>query len=250
MTADTPKIVRCPGCGKGYRWRDELAGKKIRCKDCDETFAVDGPGEGVDDELAEAAKRGGHVPPRRRAAGDADNFDPDAPTAFHNWVVPGVALGLGLLWRGYQTFSHAAQYESVALWQSLGLVLLEWALLTAAVFGAVALTTAITSLEIGDLASAILKAAAAALLMAAACRFFSGIDRDPGDTNGFLFGVPAVLLIGFVMFVACYRADLAESLMAAVAMTFLCVGVLAVLGANIGGEAGAVLGLGRSVGLR
>ena len=26
--------VRCPGCGKVYRWREEFAGRKVRCKQC------------------------------------------------------------------------------------------------------------------------------------------------------------------------------------------------------------------------
>ena len=26
--------VRCPGCGKVYRWRPEFAGRKARCKEC------------------------------------------------------------------------------------------------------------------------------------------------------------------------------------------------------------------------
>ena len=26
--------IRCPGCAKTYRWREELAGRKVRCKAC------------------------------------------------------------------------------------------------------------------------------------------------------------------------------------------------------------------------
>ncbi|MDA0833226.1 MAG: hypothetical protein O2955_06745 [Planctomycetota bacterium] len=32
--------VKCPQCSKEYRLKDELAGKKIRCKECETSFAV------------------------------------------------------------------------------------------------------------------------------------------------------------------------------------------------------------------
>jgi len=49
--------VACPGCGREYRVKDELAGKKIRCKECDAVIAIPQPDEDelglADDELAE-----------------------------------------------------------------------------------------------------------------------------------------------------------------------------------------------------
>lgn len=32
--------TECPSCGKGYRVKDELDGRKIRCKQCDTPFKV------------------------------------------------------------------------------------------------------------------------------------------------------------------------------------------------------------------
>jgi predicted Zn finger-like uncharacterized protein len=34
--------VTCPGCGKDYRVKDERAGLKIRCKECQSTIQVPG----------------------------------------------------------------------------------------------------------------------------------------------------------------------------------------------------------------
>jgi len=40
--------VTCPGCGKGYRWQEALAGRLVPCKSCGSRFAVpDSPGVGA-----------------------------------------------------------------------------------------------------------------------------------------------------------------------------------------------------------
>src|SRR5437870_12970198 len=33
--------VNCPTCGKSYNLNEKMAGKKVRCKHCADTFAVD-----------------------------------------------------------------------------------------------------------------------------------------------------------------------------------------------------------------
>ena len=38
-----PINVTCAGCSKDYLVKDELGGKKIRCKECDEAISVPGP---------------------------------------------------------------------------------------------------------------------------------------------------------------------------------------------------------------
>ena len=40
----TTIVVTCPECKKQMKASDELAGKKIRCKGCDNVFAVKVPG--------------------------------------------------------------------------------------------------------------------------------------------------------------------------------------------------------------
>lgn len=40
---DDTFAIACPECGKRLKVRSELAGKKIRCKDCGHTFAVKAP---------------------------------------------------------------------------------------------------------------------------------------------------------------------------------------------------------------
>lgn len=43
--------VQCPGCGRDYRVKDELAGKKIRCKDCETAIII--PTSDEDDDFAD-----------------------------------------------------------------------------------------------------------------------------------------------------------------------------------------------------
>jgi uncharacterized membrane protein len=37
--ADAENTIRCPNCGKGYRWKIELGGKKVQCK-CGQKFRI------------------------------------------------------------------------------------------------------------------------------------------------------------------------------------------------------------------
>lgn len=64
--------VRCRKCGKAYKLRDERAGSKIRCKECQAVIAVpeaaheEDYGEYGDDAWAEPAQSS--PPPKRRSA--------------------------------------------------------------------------------------------------------------------------------------------------------------------------------------
>jgi hypothetical protein len=66
--------TRCPGCKKDYTLSDALAGKRVRCKQCTETFLVRAPGPppNVVDEMEEAP------PPRARRRRD-DGFREEEP---------------------------------------------------------------------------------------------------------------------------------------------------------------------------
>jgi len=60
--------VECPGCGREYRVKDELAGKKIRCKECNTAMMVPSPEQ--DDDLAELASKPAALPtPSRKKSG-------------------------------------------------------------------------------------------------------------------------------------------------------------------------------------
>ena len=57
--SDASQRVTCPGCGKGYRWQSTLAGKKVPCKQCGETFTVpNAPGTGLADHQAPVTEDG------------------------------------------------------------------------------------------------------------------------------------------------------------------------------------------------
>ena len=244
MTMSTPRLIRCPGCAKTYQWRPELVGKRIACKGCAHQFVVDGGGNETEKLLADNARRGGYVVPKKRDDAAA-TLDPDDPTTLHNWILPGVTLGLAVLWRGYEVVAHHAIHD-VPLWHSTLLVLLEWLVVGVAVGIALILTIAFAGLELGRPVSAALKVASVALMMAAACRFFSDFDRQ-GDLYGMMFGLPCVLMLGLFLFAGMYRADLLESLMASLAVLFLATAALMILAGTIRGEPGLILGLGRPV---
>src|SRR5262249_58619015 len=67
--------MACPGCGASYTLSDELRGKKVRCKKCEEIFAVNGVAKGGLEDLAEPVAKGqparATAPVRRR--GEDDN---------------------------------------------------------------------------------------------------------------------------------------------------------------------------------
>jgi DNA-directed RNA polymerase subunit RPC12/RpoP len=46
MIATESPTFSCDECGKTYRWKQELAGRKVRCK-CGERLIVDGPPRGL-----------------------------------------------------------------------------------------------------------------------------------------------------------------------------------------------------------
>ncbi|HMC63840.1 MAG TPA: trypsin-like peptidase domain-containing protein [Gemmataceae bacterium] len=49
--------MACPGCGASYTLSDELRGKKVRCKKCEEIFAVNGAAKGDVKEPIEPAEK-------------------------------------------------------------------------------------------------------------------------------------------------------------------------------------------------
>src|SRR5439155_25517953 len=49
--------MACPGCGASYTLADELKGKKIRCKKCEQIFAVNGVAKRAVDEAIEPAEK-------------------------------------------------------------------------------------------------------------------------------------------------------------------------------------------------
>ena len=104
--------TQCPGCRKRYRVKDELAGRKIKCKQCGKPIKVEDPlamqddewagdygddGYGEDPAYAEPArpKKKGSVKKKKKAATKSASSTKAA------WKLPvgilGIAGGIGLL---------------------------------------------------------------------------------------------------------------------------------------------------------
>ena len=235
----------CPGCGAKYRWSAQLEGKKIRCKKCDQTFWPRGdPQETFNAAVTAAGARGGFAmlaqTTSRRAATEEEEL-----TAFHNWVLPLGALGLGLAWRAWQCIDYAGRSDSVALWQLLLLVIGEWVVVSIACAGGVLGAAIFVDMDLDKIAAAALKILSTVILMCAVAQFSSSFDRQPGDLWGMTLGVPCVLLLAFVMLAGMFRADLLEALMGSVAITVPVVAVMGALALMMQSELGQVLSFGR-----
>ena len=235
----------CPKCDTRYRWTPQLEGRKIRCRKCGNTFWPRGdPKEALEDEVSAAGARSGFAmlasSPSRRVATEEEPL-----TAFHNWVLPLAALGLGLAWRIWQAVDHAARFDSVALWQSLLLVIGEWIAVSLACAGGVLVAATFADIELDKLAASALKVAGTVILMCAVAQFCSSFDQRSGDLWGMTLGVPCVLLLAFFMLAAMFRADVLEALMGSVAITIAVVAVMAAMAAMLQSELGQVLSFGR-----
>lgn len=240
--------VPCPACGKRYRWRDELAGKKIRCKGCGGVFAPSPEAtESAQAHLAEvsaAAARHGFVVTDRRSPREM-SAEMEETTRFHNWILPVIVLAPVLLWRVIQATGHAGAREDVSQGIALFLVLMEAVLVAGAILGSLVAVASVVELEVTDWRSAVLKALASAFAITALCTFFAQFDFTTWDLNSMMLGVPSILLIAYFMYTAMYRADLLEGLLATVVTTVLVTVVLLALANVVRGPAGAILAFGR-----
>ncbi len=239
--------VACPKCGARYRWKPELAGRSIRCKHCQSVFKAEAAAEGATVAAVErAGARGGYAMLAHRVSRRAATEEEEL-TVVHNWVLPLVVLGLGAGWRLWQAIEHAGRYESVALWESLGLVTLEWVVVSIAVAGGVFVSAMFIEIDIDKVGRAILKVTSTALLMCAVANFCSSFDKVPGDLIGMIQGVPCILILAYLMVAGMFGVDLMEGLMGTVAITVFAVGVMVALALSVQTEAGSILGFGRPV---
>lgn len=243
--AASPRVFSCPACAKQYRWSAQLEGKKIRCRACGHMFWPGGDPERTQTAaVARAGARSGFAmlapSATKRVASETEEL-----TALHNWVIPALVLAIGLGWRLYQVFEHAARFESVALWQSLLLVLAEWLLVTLALAGGLLAVTMFVDIEIDKIGATVLKLAATVILMCAMAQFCASFDRQPGDLYGMTLGVPCVLLLAFLMLTAMFRADVSEALMGSAPLMLAAGAVMAALSFTMQNELGTILSFGR-----
>jgi hypothetical protein len=83
--------VTCPSCGKALKVPAELAGKKVKCKGCDEVFVIKGPAKKT--AAKPAAKPAPPPPPppapaHKRPFEDDEDDNPNPMTAVHEDDVP------------------------------------------------------------------------------------------------------------------------------------------------------------------
>jgi hypothetical protein len=241
-----PEIFACPQCSASYRWKPELAGKKIRCKKCQCTFSPDGvnPSASADAMVARVGASGGYAMLAHRASRKVATEE-DELTAVHHWVMPLIVLGVGVLLRGWQVIAHSGRFQSVAIWESAGLVLVEWLLVSVAVAGGLLASAMFMEIELEKLGRAALKVVSTALLMSAVANFASSLDKAPDDLIGLILGVPCILLLAFFMLAAMFGVDLLEGLMGTVAITVAAAAVMIALALMVGGQEGLILGFGR-----
>ena len=173
----------CPTCATRYRWSAQLEGKKIRCKKCGQTFWPRGDPQEALNALAQAGAKSGYAmlakDPNRRMASEEEEL-----TAFHNWVLPLVVLGLGLSWRMWQSADHAWRHDSVALWQSLLLVMGEWIVVSIACAGGVLAAAMFVDIDLDKIGASALKVVSTVILMCSLAQ--GGLPSDIAEAVTFM----------------------------------------------------------------
>lgn len=135
--------TECPSCGKDYRVKDELDGRKIRCKECGEPFQVqiaevdDVWDDDYDDDrhsdnqsAAAAAKSMPRRSRRRSSVGSGDQ--PRRSSRRPAWMVPvgilGIVAGLGItgfgIWGFMEGHRRAMKATLVGVFMTAGA--LKW----------------------------------------------------------------------------------------------------------------------------
>lgn len=143
--------VACPSCGRQYNVKDDAAGKRFKCKDCEAVIEVPGAAGGGDefggddfgepyDPYGNAAEAGGApapIPARRRqsssggAAASAAAERTKLPAIFM-YIVCGISIGYSVLNLTTQAlglqgpmpqFGPADQQAAMQIGHTLGLVL-------------------------------------------------------------------------------------------------------------------------------
>jgi len=77
MAADQAKVT-CPTCGKGYRWREDFGGRKVKCKDCEAVFRMPDSGSESPELL-----RAGAIPTEDDGTIAMDDVGHDRPAEGH-----------------------------------------------------------------------------------------------------------------------------------------------------------------------
>jgi dienelactone hydrolase len=113
--------VSCPGCGREYRVKDELAGKKIRCKDCDTVVVIpqaDADDLGFDDDdLADAESAPALSPPSRKKSAAKK---PAKKRKSSGGMSPAMKWTLGLLGGGLLVVTLCCGGVFLAGWRAVG----------------------------------------------------------------------------------------------------------------------------------
>ncbi len=87
MASSDSEQVTCPSCSKSYRWKADLAGRSVPCKQCGKSFIIpDQPGLGLAEQPAPQPKHA-EEDDLYELATDPDD-EPELPPAFKSPPVP------------------------------------------------------------------------------------------------------------------------------------------------------------------
>ncbi|MGB7158973.1 MAG: hypothetical protein WBD40_12950 [Tepidisphaeraceae bacterium] len=239
----------CPECHKRYPWRDNLEGKKVKCK-CGNVFEAALDLEGAvepddhtydvssDDDLFAGAQPAPPMPsatsapvgsvadayPQRRSklltyahARPGESEQKRASSPLKDWYLPIGILGLGIAFRVGQVAleSGAAGAGTAGL---IGAATIGIVLNVVLTLVAVGVSAKLMSIDFGPLPELILKVAATAVLGGAlAALTVSIFPKD--DMNGPIIALHVVVVLYWILFYMFFEMDLQECLMTVAIVT-------------------------------
>jgi len=244
----------CPSCNKRYPWRDELEGRKVKCK-CGNVFEAALDLEAItreddhtydiasDHDLVDAthplrraspdAATPGAAPigsiadahPRRRSgvlsyahARPAELEQQRAASPLKDWYLPIALLGLGLAFRGGQVALESRGGVGAA--GLIGAATIGIALNVVLTLAAVGVSSKLMSIDFGPVHELILKVVATAVLGGAVGSFIISLSPKD-DMQGPIVAIHAVVLLYWILFYFFFEMDLQECLMTVAIVTAL-----------------------------
>ncbi len=247
----------CPSCRKRFPWRDDLDGKKVKCK-CGNVFEaaldLEGPLPSVDDRTYDVAEDyvapmepqaprisapragGGSVAdayPQRSSrvltyahASPAEAAEMRERTVLREWYLPIAILGLGVAFRvGQVVLESGAGIGTTGL---IGAAIGGLALNVVLTLAAVGVSSKLMSIDFGAIPELILKVTATAVLGGALGSLIVAISPKD-DMQGPIVALHAVVILYWVLFYMFFEMDLQECVMTVAIVTAFHVAAFCIL---------------------